>query len=231
MSRAAFLDRDGVINQKAPRDRYITRWEEMQILPGVVEAIAILNRAGLLVILVTNQRCVAKGLITAAELDAIHERMRDALASAGATLDGVYCCPHELQPVCSCRKPRPGMLLEAARAHDIDLTASWMIGDSDKDIEAGRNAGCRTVRLLEHGEAENVKADMVARSLLEAACKILKCKEASAYRPDNGSRASVTLTSLCSGSKAARNTFRTSPTWTTWTWLTCHCRPPRYMEG
>ena len=174
MSRAAFLDRDGVVNQKAPQGQYITRWEEMQLLPGVVEAIALLNRAGFLVIVVTNQRCVAKGLITTSELGAIHERMRDALARAGASLDGVYYCPHELQPPCTCRKPRPGMLLEAARAHDIDLSASWMIGDSDKDVEAGKNAGCRTVRLVESDEVENGKADAVASSLLEATLKILQ---------------------------------------------------------
>jgi D-glycero-D-manno-heptose 1,7-bisphosphate phosphatase len=174
MSRAAFLDRDGVINQKAPRGEYITRWKEMQFLPGVAEGIALLNRAGFRVIVVSNQRCVAKGLITASELDLIHERMRDALARAGGSVDAIYYCPHELQPPCTCRKPRPGMLLEAARAHNIDLSASWMIGDSDKDVEAGKNAGCRTVRLVESDEAENVKADVVASSLLDAALKILQ---------------------------------------------------------
>jgi D-glycero-D-manno-heptose 1,7-bisphosphate phosphatase len=182
MSRAAFLDRDGVINQKAPRDRYITRWEEMQLLPGVVESIALLNRAGFRVIVVTNQRCVAKGLITSVELDAIHERMRDGLARAGATLDGVYYCPHELQPPCTCRKPRPGMLLEAARAHDIDLSASWIIGDSDNDVAAGRSAGCKTARLLKSSETGNDKADVVARSLFEATRKILQWEEAIADR-------------------------------------------------
>jgi D-glycero-D-manno-heptose 1,7-bisphosphate phosphatase len=183
MNRAAFLDRDGVINQKAPQDQYITRWEEMQLLPGVVEAIALLNRAGFLVIVVTNQRCVAKGLITAAELDTIHEQLRNALARWGARLDGVYYCPHELQPPCACRKPRPGMLLEAARAHDVDLRASWMIGDSDRDVEAGKSAGCKTARLLRNGETENGKADVVARSLLEATRHILQWEEAIADRP------------------------------------------------
>lgn len=182
MNRAAFLDRDGVINRKAPGDGYVACWEEMQLLPGVIEAIALLNRAGFLVIVVTNQRCVAKGLVTTAELDVIHERMRDALARAGATLDGVYYCPHELQPPCTCRKPRPGMLLEAARAHDIDLTASWMIGDTDKDVEAGRSAGCKTARLLMSDETGNGKADLVSRSLFEATRQILQWEEAIADR-------------------------------------------------
>src|ERR1039457_849329 len=116
MSRAAFLDRDGVINQKAPDNGYITRWEDMEILPGVGEAIALLNRAGFRVIVVTNQRCIAKKLITTDELEALHQRMRDDLSLAGATIDEVYYCPHELHAPCTCRKPRPGLLLDAARA-------------------------------------------------------------------------------------------------------------------
>lgn len=180
MSRAVFLDRDGVINQKAARGKYITHWEDIHFLPGVVEAIALLNRAGFRVIVVTNQRCVAKGLITADELESIHERMRDALARAGANVETSYYCPHELQPPCACRKPRPGMLLEAARAHGIDLSASWMIGDSDKDVEAGRSAGCKTARLLSSRSAGNGKADLIARSLLEASRQILELEEPSA---------------------------------------------------
>jgi D-glycero-D-manno-heptose 1,7-bisphosphate phosphatase len=174
MNKAAFLDRDGVINQKAQtEDEYVTCWEEMKILPGVAEGISLLNKGGFRVIVVSNQRGVAKGLITAAELDSIHQRMCEELAHAGAIIDGVYYCPHELQPPCACRKPRPGMLLEAARAHDLDLTISWMIGDSDKDVEAGRKAGCRTVRLLRSNEAWNGAADLVARSLLDATRKII----------------------------------------------------------
>lgn len=178
MNKAAFLDRDGVINRKAPtEDEYLTRWEKIEILPGVPQAIALLNLADFRVILVSNQRSVAKGLITAAELDSIHERMCDELARAGAIIHGVYYCPHELQPPCSCRKPQPGMLLQAARTHDIDLTASWMIGDSDRDVEAGKNAGCRTIRLLRDNETGNSNADAVARSLLEATRLILTREE------------------------------------------------------
>ena len=174
MNRAVFLDRDGVINRKAPRGEYIVRWEEMEFLPGAVEAIALLNHAGLAVIVVSNQRCIANGLITIAELDSLHERMCDAIARSGATIDAVYYCPHELQPPCSCRKPLPGMLLKAARTHEIDLAASWMIGDSDIDVEAGRSAGCNTIQLLESNEPGTANADMVAESLLEAVRQILR---------------------------------------------------------
>ena len=174
MTRAVFLDRDGVINRKAPEGQYVTRWEDLQFLPGVAEAIALLNRVGFLVIVVSNQRCVAKGLMTAAALDAMHRQMCDALAGAGAVIDGVYYCPHEKQPPCRCRKPAPGMLLAAARAHQIDLTASWMIGDSEIDMEAGRHAGCKTARVLSTQETVNGKADIVAPSLIEAVELILR---------------------------------------------------------
>jgi D-glycero-D-manno-heptose 1,7-bisphosphate phosphatase len=174
MIRAAFLDRDGVINRKAREGEYVTRWEEMQILPGVSEAITLLNDAGFRVIVVSNQRCVAKGLITTAELEVLHRRLCEALASAGATIDAIYYCPHEMQPPCLCRKPQPGMLLDAARAHNIDLAASWMIGDSDIDVEAGRRAGCKTARLLDSDERANGNSDVAAPSLREAIDQILR---------------------------------------------------------
>jgi D-glycero-D-manno-heptose 1,7-bisphosphate phosphatase len=183
MNKAAFLDRDGVINRKAPHGGYITRWEDMQFLPGVAEAIGLLNRAGFLVIVITNQRCVAKGLITPAELETMHETMRAELARAGSTVDGVYYCPHELEPPCTCRKPRPGLLLEAARVHDLDLAGSWMIGDSDIDVEAGRSAGCNTARLLGSGEIESSKSDLVAQSLIDATRRILEWGDAKNASP------------------------------------------------
>ena len=174
MSRAAFLDRDGVINRKAPGSGYVTRWEDMHFLPNVAKSIALLNQTGFLVIVVSNQRCVAKGLVTSQALDSMHQQMCDRLAAEGAKIDGVYYCPHEKQPPCSCRKPAPGMLLTAAREHQIDLSASWMIGDSEIDIEAGRSAGCKTVRLLGCNETAKGTADVVAPSLFEAIYKILE---------------------------------------------------------
>jgi D-glycero-D-manno-heptose 1,7-bisphosphate phosphatase len=174
MKRAAFLDRDGVINRKAPEGQYVTRWEEMQFLPGVDSAIASLKRAGFRVIVVSNQRCVAKGLLSLRDLGLLHQRMLAELAAADAVIDEVYCCPHEKYPPCGCRKPEPGMLLSAARSHEIDLAASWMIGDSESDVEAGKNAGCKTARILDSGEVANGIADLFARSLLEAVQEILR---------------------------------------------------------
>jgi D-glycero-D-manno-heptose 1,7-bisphosphate phosphatase len=178
MNKAAFLDRDGVINRKAPaEDEYITRWEEMQLIPGVVEAITLLNRASFLVIVVSNQRCVARGLLTTSELEAMHQQMCRELQRVGAKIDGVYFCPHEEDPPCSCRKPEPGMLFAAADEHQVDLTSSWMIGDSEKDVQAGRSAGCRTARILRADASADGKADVLAGSLLEAAHQILRLEE------------------------------------------------------
>jgi len=176
--KAAFLDRDGVINRKAPEGKYVTRWEEMIFLPGVALAILTLRRAGFRIIVISNQRCVAKGLLTADDLDVLHRRMCETLAAEGAIIDAAYYCPHETHTQCTCRKPAPGLLLEAAANHQIDLKASWMIGDSGSDIEAGRGAGCKTA-LLQDGEGTpGVPADLVATSLLEAARQILKLQEA-----------------------------------------------------
>lgn len=174
MHKAVFLDRDGVINRKAKPGEYILRWEEMHLLPGVAEGIVGLRQAGFRVMVVTNQRCVAKGLISIAELERLHQRMRDELAGQGAQLDAIYYCPHESQPACSCRKPAPGMLLTAAREHGIDLAASWMIGDSDIDIEAGRRAGCKTARLMESGETDRSEADVTATTLTGVIRKMLQ---------------------------------------------------------
>jgi D-glycero-D-manno-heptose 1,7-bisphosphate phosphatase len=183
LSRAVFLDRDGVINQRPPEGDYITRWEDFHILPGVAEGIALLNHAGFSVIVVTNQRCVAKGQITEADLQKMHERMTDVLARAGAKIDGTFYCPHDIEPPCDCRKPAPGMLLSAARSRGIDLRTSWMIGDSNIDVEAGCNAGCKTARVIAADAASSerariseaaITADIAASSLLDAIRQILK---------------------------------------------------------
>jgi D-glycero-D-manno-heptose 1,7-bisphosphate phosphatase len=178
MSKAIFLDRDGVINRKAPEGQYVTRWEDMQFLPGACEAIRLLNQAGFFVVVVSNQRCVAKGLITTDELDSMHARIRREFAAAGATIDAIYYCPHEIDPPCRCRKPRPGLLLDAARKHEVDLDASWMIGDSERDVEAGATAGCHTAQLMGDAKSKNCGADVIASSLLDAAHKILQIEAA-----------------------------------------------------
>lgn len=173
MRKAAFLDRDGVINRKAPQGQYITRWEEFEILPHVSEAISKLNAAGWLVVVITNQRCVAKGLITEQELDQLHRKMLSVLAQQGARVDAIYSCPHELNDQCVCRKPAPGMLLRAARELSIELRQSWMVGDSAIDMEAGSAAGCGTILVQDTQRDTEIEAHHYVSDLHGAVNTIL----------------------------------------------------------
>jgi D-glycero-D-manno-heptose 1,7-bisphosphate phosphatase len=173
VKRVVFLDRDGVINRQAVAGDYVTRWQDFHFLPGAAEAISLLVRAGWSVIVVTNQRCIAKGLLTIPELETIHRKMLHELRKSGAHVEAVYYCPHEKQPPCTCRKPLPGMLLTAAHERQIDLASSWMIGDSEKDVEAGKRAGCRTVLITSNLQAESEFADLFEPTLLDASRRVL----------------------------------------------------------
>ena len=185
VNRAIFLDRDGVINQRPVEGEYITRWEDFHILPGVAESIALLNRAGFRVIVITNQRCVAKQQITEPALQEMHRRMLEILNGQGAAIDAVFYCPHDLEPACECRKPEPGMILEASQAWSIDLKSSWMIGDSPSDIEAGRRAGCKTAFLNAKNDQALAAshADFGAATLLEAVRGILALEKPASGTP------------------------------------------------
>jgi D-glycero-D-manno-heptose 1,7-bisphosphate phosphatase len=173
--RAVFLDRDGVINRKAPGNQYITAWEQMEFLPGVSEALRELKQNGFLLIIVTNQSAISRKELAVDVLETIHRRMVHRLAQEHVTIDAIYYCPHDRNGSCQCRKPRPRMLLQAAQEHGIDLLQSWMVGDAASDIEAGRAAGCRTVWLRPadfDGESPPL-AEFSANSMQEAARWIL----------------------------------------------------------
>lgn len=174
--RALFLDRDGTL---VVERGYITAVEDIELLPGVAGAVAAAAAAGWKVFVVTNQGAVAKGLITEDELAEINQRMLMMLGAEGAMLDGIYCCPHHPEGTvpdyaieCSCRKPRPGLLEQAASEHGIDLAASVMVGDTLRDLEAARAAGAGAILVLTgHGAAtvrEAHGADFVAPTLAEA---------------------------------------------------------------
>jgi len=164
--KAVFLDRDGVINQKLPDTPYITKISEFRFLPGVLEALAILKGMGYLLVLITNQRGIARGFMTGEDLEAVHEYMQGELGKDYARLDAIYHCPHEEFEFCNCRKPEPGMILAASRDLNIDLNASYMVGDSLCDIDAGRGAGVRTICI---GSERHGDADMIFGSLLDFA--------------------------------------------------------------
>lgn len=151
--KAIFLDRDGTINEYVG---LLTDIKEFRLLDGVAEAIRKINASGYLAIVVTNQPIIARGEVSFTELQEIHNKMETLLGAEGAYIDAIYFCPHhpdkgfegervEYKISCDCRKPKPGMLLKAAEDFNIDLSRSWMVGDGKNDVEAGKNAGCKTV--------------------------------------------------------------------------------------
>lgn len=170
-----FLDRDGVIIRKAADGEYITNVEEMEFLPGSAEAIAAISRSGFKVIVVTNQRGVATGKVKLLDLENIHARLRQVVADLGGNICDVFYCPHDIPEGCTCRKPKPGMLLLAAKKYQLQLSECWMIGDADTDITAGKEAGCKTVLITQSREFSNWmdQPDISAESLAAAAERIL----------------------------------------------------------
>ena len=155
--KAIFLDRDGTINKYVG---FLTKPEQFELLPGVADAIKLINKSGYLAIVVTNQPVIARGDCTWEELQEIHDKMETELGKEGAFLDAIYVCPHhpdkgfegerpEYKFDCECRKPKAGLLLQAAKDFNIDLSQSYMIGDSDNDIRAGQNAGCKDAIQIE----------------------------------------------------------------------------------
>ena len=177
--RAVFLDRDGVLNRKAPEGSYIATLDQFELLPGALEAVAEFGRAGYLVIVVTNQRGVARGLVTLADLECIHDRLRARTLEAGGQIDHIYICPHDYSDNCECRKPHPGMILQAARDYCLELADSWVIGDSASDIEAGQRAGCRTICV---GTNCSAKAHYTVAALEEAVGLVLAGREMSDWQ-------------------------------------------------
>jgi len=172
LRRAVFLDRDGVINRAIVRDGRPSPpagVDHVEVLPGVPQALLRLRAAGYLLIVVTNQPDVARGTQSRAAVEAIHKRLAAELA-----IDDFLVCYHDDVSACECRKPKPGLLFDAAGEHGIDLDASVMVGDRWRDVEAGRRAGCRTV-FVDYGYSEQRPdaPDVVVSSLEEATTWIL----------------------------------------------------------
>jgi len=165
--RAVFLDRDGVLVRAFPDGAPMT---ELELLPGVDDACAQLRASGFVLIVVTNQPDVARGLIERGVVDAQHEWLRSVLP-----LEEIVVCMHDDSDACACRKPLPGMLIDSAHRHGVALEASVMVGDRWRDVEAGHAAGCRTV-FLDHGydERQPVAPDAVVTSLAAAVSVILE---------------------------------------------------------
>jgi D-glycero-D-manno-heptose 1,7-bisphosphate phosphatase len=147
---AVFVDRDGVINARLPGD-YVRSWAGFRFLRGARPGLRLLREAGYLLIGVTNQRGIGRGLMSETDLAQVHRLMQAALARAGAALDDILHCPHDLPAACDCRKPRPGMLVRAIERHGIDAARSWIVGDSLSDLEAGRALGIPGILVAPRG--------------------------------------------------------------------------------
>jgi len=195
-AKAVFLDRDDTLIEDPG---YLNDPARVKLLPGVELAIRSLHQAGYKLVVVTNQSGIARGMLTEQALELIHAEMRRQLAEKGAHLDAIYFCPFHpegtVEPYAiesDLRKPQPGMILKAAQELELDLSASWMVGDGPRDIEAGQRAGCRTIRVRgraippmpgEEASDEGVQADFTVRNLLDAARVILREQSASRTRP------------------------------------------------
>ena len=183
--KAIFLDRDGTLNKYIG---FLRDADNFELIPGVAEAVKKINASGYLAIVITNQPVIARGEVTVEQLTLIHNKMETLLGKEGAYLDAIYYCPHhpdkgfegeikELKINCDCRKPKPGLLYKAAEKFNIDLSASVMIGDGKRDIQAGKAAGCKTILLTgQYGESDkddDFGQDETANNLLEAVELIL----------------------------------------------------------
>ena len=140
--KTVIVDRDGVLNRRPPRAQYVRSWNEFEWLPGALHALQLLHAGGYRVVVVSNQAGIARGAMTDAELAAIHCTMVEEVAEAGGKIEAIYYCPHDWDAGCECRKPKPGMLFQAQRDLNLDLSRTFFVGDDERDGEAADNAGC-----------------------------------------------------------------------------------------
>lgn len=174
--KVVFLDRDGVINKDSPD--YIKSWAEFHFLPGSVEAIKKLTLNGFAVIIISNQSIINRQMASRRHVEYINDRMKTSIESCGGEIKDIFFCPHTPDDGCDCRKPKPGLIYKAQKKYGINLAASCMVGDSAKDIECARRAGCGCAVLVKSGnapEAEKILAkkkifpDHIAQDLCRAA--------------------------------------------------------------
>ena len=175
-----FLDRDGVINKSAKPHEYITSWQNFVILPGVYEALKLFHFNGYKIFIATNQRCISRRIASQSQIDELHARMTENFALNGCNVDGIFICPHGDDDNCNCRKPKPGLLmqaqnwLESSCGLTVDKQRSWMIGDTKTDELAGISYGVNTVLIRDEPPAKfDGMKHLTAENILAAARKIL----------------------------------------------------------
>ena len=191
MKNVVFLDRDGVINHDSPD--FIKSWSEFEFLPGSLEALKQLMLNRFPVIIITNQSVIRRKMVSKKDLDVIHDMMKKAVQANGGEIKDIFYCPHIPEDGCDCRKPNPGLIYRAKKRYRIDLETSVMVGDSVKDIECARNAGCGTAILVKTGNGitaekilkeKMIHPDVVVSNLLEAVNWIVTRNNPAAL-PDN----------------------------------------------
>lgn len=160
--KAVFIDRDGTLNVRPPKAHYIEKPEDFIWLDGAKEAVKLLHQAGYLLFLFTNQPGIARGVMTQYQLDLIHLKMQSELQENGGCFDQIYVCPHGWDENCDCRKPKPGLLYQAQKDYSLNLLESIVIGDDDRDIEAGEAAGCRCYQVTEEKSLLEIVEDILA---------------------------------------------------------------------
>jgi len=153
-NKAIFLDRDGVINKN--RDDYVKSTKELEIFSNIGKEILKLKMKGFLIIVITNQSVINREIITITELEEIHSTIQKFLMKSKTSIDKFYFCPHRPDENCDCRKPKPGLILQAINEFSIDVSKSWMVGDSKTDIQAGEKAGCKTILLKKNDSFTNI---------------------------------------------------------------------------
>ena len=172
-NRAVFIDRDGTIAENVG---YCRSPEDFKLFPTMVKAIKLLKQHAFKVIVITNQSGIARGYLTEETLAQIHQKMKEELAKESAHVDAIYYCPHHPDDNCECRKPKPKLVLQAAKDHDLDLKRSFVVGDQHKDIELGKAVGCRTILIKTTPSTDDdiVKPDAVVTDLSKVAQAIIK---------------------------------------------------------
>ena len=164
MKDIVFLDRDGVINVDS--SEYIKNESEFEFIPKSPEAIALLTQNGFNIIVITNQSLIGRNMVSQKTLDAIFKKMKDGVKKAGGDIKDIFYCPHTPEDNCSCRKPNPGLILEAQKKYQIDLNQSFMVGDSAKDIECARNAGCSKTLLVKTGNGLKAQQQLSQKGII-----------------------------------------------------------------
>lgn len=152
-NKAIFFDRDGVINKE--RKDYVKTTEELEIFSNIIEPIKKLKNLGFMIIVITNQSAINRGLITHKKVDEIHSAIQEYLEKFGTKIDRFYYCPHRPDENCECRKPKPGLFFKAAHEFQLNLQSSWMIGDNDTDTQAAITAGCRAIQINSNDDLQN----------------------------------------------------------------------------